>query len=227
MIRRTGRRTRSAVCVAALAIAACDNDPVHPRSAGAAARGARLHTQGVRADSLAHSTRVRCGQPTHVWVRTTGTPHDVIDPGATIWFTGVVVPYTNVDFRMYDAAGALRLQHTTRAAGSNCVIAHEPEARATYGLEPGVYAVYASYYHLDPSGAVIYHLRDRFVQHLRVREPAAPPPPPPPQDCYYSPGDWPPEVPWPGGCFVGVQSSAPIWARTATARPRTSTGRGG
>ncbi|MFP2929333.1 hypothetical protein ACLESO_29860 [Pyxidicoccus sp. 3LG] len=83
-----------------------------------------------------------CNQFSHAWVHGTQYPVTV---GGYLYPTGVVRKYTSVRFDFVNAQGQIAYQHQTRSAGSNCVIAHEPEVRSTYGWAPGVYQIRATY----------------------------------------------------------------------------------
>jgi hypothetical protein len=114
----------------------------------------------------------QCNQVPHArW----GFSNDVVQ-GATIYMTGVVVRNTRVNFYIYDVSGNLVRTHLTRPSGSNCVVAHENEGLTTWGMAPGYYYVYASYYSIFdyyysyettygyPAGVI-----GRFIGPLRVR----------------------------------------------------------
>lgn len=69
-----------------------------------------------------------------------------LSPGGTLTFSGVVAPSTKVNFYIYDTLGNLVKTHQTHHSHDNCVIAHEQEVSNTYGMTPGTYLVYASYW---------------------------------------------------------------------------------
>ncbi|HEU0051602.1 MAG TPA: hypothetical protein VFQ39_00450, partial [Longimicrobium sp.] len=89
-----------------------------------------------------------CNQIAHVKI---AFSNDVYQ-GTTLYVGGVVVKgsYANVYF--YDVSGNLVMTHATQRARDNCVIHHEPEAFSTWGLSPGYYYVYASYWTLTNYG---------------------------------------------------------------------------
>lgn len=91
---------------------------------------------------------VGCQQIPHVWV---GDGWDVTQ-GTVLYGTGVVVPGTRINFGFYTPGGLLVKTKLTAPAGSNCVVAHEPETVTTSDLAPGYYFVYASYHTISTNG---------------------------------------------------------------------------
>ena len=89
-----------------------------------------------------------CNQIAHVKIAFTNDLY----AGGILYVAGVVVrgAYSNVYF--YDVNGNLVKTHATQRARDNCVIHHEPEAISTYGMAPGYYYVYASYWSLTNYG---------------------------------------------------------------------------
>jgi hypothetical protein len=118
-------------------------------------------------------TWLSCGQITHAYW---GFGNDVTR-GTVIYVTGVVVPHSRMNWGIYNQAGQLVKTHLTREAGSNCVVAHEPEGVSTADLAPGYYYLYASYNGLSPvgagpwesSGGYAFGIPGKYVGALRVR----------------------------------------------------------
>lgn len=65
--------------------------------------------------------------------------------GTTLYLSGVVARGTRVVYGFYNPAGQLAGIKETTSAGSNCVIAHEPNGFDTGALAPGYYNLYASF----------------------------------------------------------------------------------
>lgn len=95
--------------------------------------------------------QAQCGQVTHAFW---GFGHD-ITRGTPIYVTGVVAPYSRMNWGLYNQFGQQVKTRVTATAGSNCVVAHEPEVISTYDLNPGYYYLYASYNGLSPNGGSI------------------------------------------------------------------------
>lgn len=74
--------------------------------------------------------------------------------GTTLYFSGVVARGTRVVYGFYNPAGQLAAIKETTAAGSNCVIAHEPNGFNTAALAPGYYNLYASFVGLGAPNTV-------------------------------------------------------------------------
>jgi len=89
-----------------------------------------------------------CGQVTHAFW---GFSNDVT-AGTTIYVTGVVVAHSQMVWGIYNQAGVRVAYHVTNSAGSNCVVAHEPEGISTAGWAPGYYYLYSSYNGLSMNG---------------------------------------------------------------------------
>jgi hypothetical protein len=116
-----------------------------------------------------------CGQITHpVWGLYSGWSQD-ITRGTTIYFSGVVVPYSRVNWGIYDQYGNQVKTHLTQPSRENCVVHHEPEGVSTWDLAPGYYYLYASYtglqYYYGVESATGYPvgIQGKFVQALRIR----------------------------------------------------------
>ncbi len=179
---RDVRRAARAAGAFALALAtACERDPVRPSAPGSAARWVAVADSGA---ALARGAN--CGNYTTTWIRTGSPYNNEMVHGQIIWFTGIVLPGTTAAFTVRDEQGNVRMTHVTQRARSNCVIHHEPEARTTYELTPGVYNVYSSFY-LPVNRYAWQYVADRHVQTITVRE--APPPPPDPvepvEPCFF------------------------------------------
>jgi hypothetical protein len=114
-----------------------------------------------------------CGDVTHpFWGIDNGWSND-ITRGTTLYFSGIVVPGTQMGWGIYNTSGNLVKAHRTQPARSNCVVHHEPEAVSTWDLAPGYYHVYASYWGLERYGSesstgVARHY-PRYVGPLRIR----------------------------------------------------------
>lgn len=79
--------------------------------------------------------------------------NDVVQ-GTTLYLSGVVARGTSVVYGFYNSAGQLAAIKETTAAGSNCVIAHEPNGFNTAALAPGYYNLYASFVGLGAPNTV-------------------------------------------------------------------------
>lgn len=103
----------------------------------------RLETRTLWLETIDYTGNTSCRQTSHpiMW-SPAGEPVPV---GGTVYFSGVVRPSTSVAFQILDGNGVARLVHTTRPAGSNCVIAHEPERRSLAGLPAGRYRLRATF----------------------------------------------------------------------------------
>lgn len=119
-----------------------------------------------------------CNQSSHAWVYGAQGP---VAWGSILYPTGVVRKNTSIYFNFVPQAGGPSYQHTTQAARDNCVVHHEPEARSTYGWNPGRYDIYATYTEWETDGVV--------TRNVGVLDLQGPPPPPTcdpnaEQDCY-------------------------------------------
>jgi hypothetical protein len=101
-----------------------------------------------------------CGQPIHLWVAF----NTEVPIGTSIYPTGVVVPNSGATFYWVDVKGRVVARHVTQPSRANCVIHHEPESMSTSGFRPGLYAVYASYWGIIPSGLLPIAVVGRFIQ---------------------------------------------------------------
>ncbi|HEX6041585.1 hypothetical protein [Longimicrobium sp.] len=117
------------------------------------------------------STWYSCGQTTKAFW---GYSKDVTW-GTTIYLSGITVPGTRVNWRIYDANGQLQISHLSQPSRSNCVVHHEPEGVSTWGLVPGYYYLYASYmglqgaYGVDSASGYPVGVQGKYIGALRVR----------------------------------------------------------
>lgn len=112
-----------------------------------------------------------CNQITHpIW----GFSNDVV-AGTYIYFSGIVIPGTRMNWGVYNQYGQRVATHLTQPARSNCVVHHEPEAFNTGQLAPGYYYLYTSYMGIsqsggwETSGGYAVGIQGRYVTAIRVR----------------------------------------------------------
>jgi hypothetical protein len=102
----------------------------------------QLEVRTLWLETIERTSNTWCNQSSHpvVWIPG-GEPARV---GALVYLSGIVRPSTRVAYNLVSSAGSIVLSHTTRPAASNCVIAHEPEARYLH-VPPGTYTLRATY----------------------------------------------------------------------------------
>lgn len=118
-----------------------------------------------------YGTLLSCGQVTHAFW---GFGND-ITAGTIIYVSGIVVPHSQMVWGIYNQAGVRVAYHLTQSAGSNCVVAHEPEGISTAGWAPGYYYLYSSYNGLSMNGITetsygySIPIRGKYIGAIRVR----------------------------------------------------------
>src|SRR5439155_11437723 len=100
-------------------------------------------TQPVTTLQILPFSPFTCAQATHAWIAE-GDPLTTVQ-GAQLHVTGVVAAGTRITFQFVDRQNRVVLTRTTQPAGSNCVVAHEPEVVNTSLLPSGMVQANATY----------------------------------------------------------------------------------